>query len=257
VELKEVLAQVPGLEKRFVYYLEALGYIQPRRVPKRRIARRDYTPEDVARIQALWRYYQRGYSLQAAQALASRPRHYAYALLSLVPAGAPGPRAAALAEAYSALCAVPEVALAGLLYGGAGIDAVALVEVAEEAEVYEALGRLLARGGAASAPVVLHVARRVSGPRAEERGPMQAYVLIKLPAKEIEGVLAELQRLPAIAEAAVVYGETDIIARVVVRDQAELDELVFRQLHAIPTVESTRTFIVVGDLYWRRPDGEP
>ena len=252
-----MLAEVPGLEKRFVYYLEALGYIRPRRVPKRRIARRDYTPEDVARIQALWRYYQRGYSLQAAQELAARPRHYACALLSLAPAGARGARAAALAEAYGALCALPEVVQAGLLYGGAGIDAVALLEVAEEAEVYEALGRLLARGGAASAPVVLHLARRVRGPRGEEKGAMQAYVLIKLPAKEIEAVLGELQRLPAIAEAAVVYGETDIIARAVVRDQAELDDLVFRQLHAIPTVESTRTFIVVGDLYWRRPDAEP
>lgn len=252
VELKDVLAQVPGLEKRFVYYLEALGYIRPQRVPKRRIARRDYAPEDVARIQALWRYYQRGYSLQAAQELVARPRHQAFALLALVPAGAAGPRAAVLAEAYGALCGLPEVAAAGLLYGGSGFDALALLEVAEEAEVYEALGRLLGRGGAASAPTVLHVARMAGGPRMAERRGMQAYILIKVPAKEIEAVLGELQRLPAIAEASVIYGETDVIARAVVRDQGELDDLVFRQLHSMPTVESTRTFIVVGDLHWRR-----
>src|SRR5215208_973317 len=72
MELKEVLAQVPGLEKRFVYYLESLGYIQPARVPKRRIARRDYAPADVQRIQELWRYYRQGYALQAAQALVAR-----------------------------------------------------------------------------------------------------------------------------------------------------------------------------------------
>src|SRR5262249_22360760 len=70
VELKQVLAEVPGLEKRFVYYLESLGYIQPTRVPKRRIDRRDYSAADVERIRGLWRYYQRGYALQAAQELA-------------------------------------------------------------------------------------------------------------------------------------------------------------------------------------------
>ena len=52
-----------------------------------------------------------------------------------------------------------------------------------------------------------------------------------------------------------IYGETDIIAKVIVRDQAALDDLIFRRLHAMPTVESTRTFIVVGELHWEREDG--
>jgi DNA-binding Lrp family transcriptional regulator len=248
VELKEVLAQIPGLEKRFVYYLEALGYIRPARVPKRRIARRDYSPEDVERIRALWRYYQRGYALQAAQQLAARPRHRAYALLQL-----PSRQQAA---ALAALAALPEVREACLLYG-ATADALVELEVAEASEVYEALSRLLSRGGIASAPAVLHVARwaawegRGAG-RGEEAG-MQAYVLIKLPAKEIEAALAELQTMPEIVEASVIYGETDIIAKVEVANQAELDDLIFRRIHAIPTVESTRTFIVVGNLHWRRP----
>jgi len=254
VELKDVLAQVPGLEKRFVYYLESLGYIAPLRVPKRRIARRDYTEGDVARIHGLWRYYQRGYSLQAAQELAARPRHHAYALLALAPPGSAARRAESLAGAFEALGALPEVVEAHLLHGAA-VDALALLAVAEESEVYEALSRLLSRGTAA-APTVLHVARTVTWPRARRGEAMQAYVLIKLPAKEIESVLAELQRFPAIAEASVIYGETDIIARVAVSDQAELDDLVFRHLHAIPMVESTRTFIVVSDLHWRRTSNE-
>lgn len=37
-----------------------------------------------------------------------------------------------------------------------------------------------------------------------------------------------------------------------VPDQAALDDLVFRQIHAHPNVESTRTFIVVSGLRWRR-----
>src|ERR671939_1309783 len=101
VELKELLAQVPGLEKRFVYYLESLGYIRPTRVPKRRIARRDYAEEDVRRIRDLWRYYQRGYALQAAQELVARPRHRAYALLQV-----PRANRAAL---WDGLQALPEV----------------------------------------------------------------------------------------------------------------------------------------------------
>ena len=83
---------------------------------------------------------------------------------------------------------------------------------------------------------------------------MQAYVLIKLPAKHVEEALLELQEIPAIVEAGVIYGETDIIAKVAVSEQAELDELVFRRLHAMPTVESTRTFIVVGELHWQRDE---
>jgi DNA-binding transcriptional MerR regulator len=248
VELKEVLARIPGLEKRFVYYLESLGYIQPTRLPKRRIARRDYAEEDVRRIADLWRYYQRGYSLQAAQELVARPRHRAYALLELPPH--------APATAVAALAALPEVREVCLLYG-ADVDALVCLEVAAESEVYEALSRMLSRQAVMGVPTVLHVARwterETPAPVRQKGQPaMEAYVLIKLPAKEIESALEDLKRLPAIFEASVVYGETDIVARVQVPSQADLDDLVFRQLHAMPVVESTRTFIVVHDLHWRR-----
>ena len=248
VELKEVLAQVPGLEKRFVYYLESLGYIQPTRLPKRRIARRIYSAEDVGRIRDLWRYYQRGYSLQAAQELVARPRHRAYALLMLPPHYQPA--------ALAALTTLPEVREVCLLHG-ADVDALICLEVAAESEVYEVLSRIISRHGVVGAPAVLHVARwteRMASPGPREEGPpaMEAYVLIKLPAKEIETALEDLKGLAAIVEASVVYGETDIVARVEVASQAELDELVFRRLHAMPAVEGTRTFIVVHALRWRR-----
>jgi len=246
VELKELLAQVPGLEKRFVYYLESLGYIQPRRVPKRRIARRDYSEEDVRRIRDLWQYYQRGYSLQAAQELVARPRHRAYALLA-VPAHDGKATLAALET-------LPEVREACLVYG-ADVDAVAELEVAAASEVYEALSRLVSRQAVVAAPLVLHVARWVERPgpaRQEKASRMEAYVLLKTPAKHVEAVLADLQAIPAVAEASVIYGETDIIARVEVANQNELDALIFHRLHEMPMVESTRTFIVVRELRWRR-----
>ena len=64
-----------------------------------------------------------------------------------------------------------------------------------------------------------------------------------------EGMEATRRR---IVEASTVYGETDVICRVQVPDQPRLDQLVMRDLHAIPAVESTRTFIVVHDMHWRR-----
>ena len=73
---------------------------------------------------------------------------------------------------------------------------------------------------------------------------------------EIERQLWQTLR-PAISfdEASAVYGETDIIAKVEVPGQAELDQLVFHQVQGLPEVEATRTFIVVGGLHWTRGDG--
>ena len=81
---------------------------------------------------------------------------------------------------------------------------------------------------------------------------MQAYVLVRASAKSIESVLEELRKLDGVVEASVVYGESDVICRIDVPDQPKLDQLVMRDLHAIPAVESTRTFIVVGSMHWRR-----
>src|SRR6476646_4264187 len=84
VKLGEVLRQVPGLEKRFVYYLEAQGDIRPTRLPKVRIARRDYSSDDVRRIGRLWDYYRRGYGLATARDLiASEVGELAYVFLQV------------------------------------------------------------------------------------------------------------------------------------------------------------------------------
>ena len=62
---------------------------------------------------------------------------------------------------------------------------------------------------------------------------MQAYVLVKASAKQIEAVLEAMRSIDGIVEASTVYGETDVICRVEVPDQAQLDRLVMRDLHAI------------------------
>ena len=81
---------------------------------------------------------------------------------------------------------------------------------------------------------------------------MQAYVLIKVPAKHAGGVLEDLRQLRGIREASVIYGETDIVAHLEVRDQDELDDLILNRIQGLASVESTRTFIVVGRMHWRK-----
>jgi DNA-binding Lrp family transcriptional regulator len=113
------------------------------------------------------------------------------------------------------------------------------------------LGAALRETAIAGQPTIHKIERRAIE-RAGGGGAMQAYVLVKASAKQIETVLEAIGRLEGIVEASVVYGESDLICRVEVAEQAELDRLVMRELHAIPSVESTRTFIVVGDMHWRR-----
>ena len=82
---------------------------------------------------------------------------------------------------------------------------------------------------------------------------MRAWVLIKVPAKQIGALIEELRGYPGIVEAAGIYGETDVIAKLEVTGQDALDELVVQRIQSIDTVESTRTFIAIGSMHWERP----
>jgi len=247
MRLHEVLAAVEGLDKRFVHYLEAQGYIRPRRLPKARIARRDYRPEDLRRIRAIWRYYRRGFSLQRAAALAlageaAQARAY---LLCAVPAHAVA-RAVALAQEMAhVLEAAPVYAESGNL--------LICLEAPEEGDPYLVLDRLLRAGLVAGLPHVWRARWAVATAPAEGGSAgMLAWVLLKVPAKHIDALVQHLATLPGVTEAAAVYGETDIIARLEVPDQQALDELVMHSIQDLPAVESTRTFIAVSGMHWRR-----
>ena len=82
---------------------------------------------------------------------------------------------------------------------------------------------------------------------------MRAWVLIKVPAKQIGALIEELRGYPGIVEAAGIYGETDVIAKLEVPNQDALDELVVQRIQSIDMVESTRTFIAIGSMHWERP----
>jgi len=81
---------------------------------------------------------------------------------------------------------------------------------------------------------------------------MLAYILMKVPVKNVAEVMDQLKALEPVQEASTVYGESDIVAKVEVKDQEHLDTLIMEQVHAIPAVESTRTFVVIRRLHWSR-----
>ena len=83
---------------------------------------------------------------------------------------------------------------------------------------------------------------------------LRAYILIKVPAKQIDGIVEELKQFAGVIETSVIYGETDIVAHVLVDHQGDLDDLIMNKIQTLPAVESTRTFIAVGGTYWRREE---
>ncbi len=247
MQLSDLLSQVDGLNKRFVYYLEALGYIRPTKVAKARIARRDYSDVDLVRIRDIWSYYRRGYSIPAAREMVEQPERTTAYLLLASPSGR-------WSDALGVLRGNARVQEVAFVYGEA-TNVIVRVTAPDEPEIFSVLNEVFDRGDLMGAPTVLRISRVTAGRSRADVGEgdgMQAYLLIKVPAKHAGGVLDTLRDIEGIAEASVVYGETDIVARVVARDQDELDDLIINRIQGVPAVESTRTFIVVGRMHWRR-----
>jgi DNA-binding transcriptional MerR regulator len=72
MRIGELLRRIPGLDKRFLYYLEAKGYITPELIQKKRLSRRDYSEDDVHAVQLAFHLYRRGYAPRVAIQLARR-----------------------------------------------------------------------------------------------------------------------------------------------------------------------------------------
>lgn len=258
MRLQEVLSAVPGLEKRFVHYLEGQGYIRPAKIQKARIARRDYSPSDLERVRGIWSYYQRGISIQRAFELVTRPASEAAYVFFPVPAAHRRP-------AIDLLASDDNVTEAAAVYGESA-DMVAHLRLPHESDVYRALDRLFEQRIISGLPRILRHRTDAAWRRDSTMGGtgdatrtgttsssmIRAWVLITVPAKQIGGLLDELRGFPGIVEAAGIYGETDVIAKIEVDDPAALDELVVGRIQSIAAVESTRTFIGIGGLHWQR-----
>ncbi len=79
-----------------------------------------------------------------------------------------------------------------------------------------------------------------------------AFVLITVPAKRSSAVVDELRTYPEVKEAAAVYGETDIIAKVQASSLGDLDRLIMENIQGSADVKSTRSFVVVEKLHWTK-----
>ncbi len=247
MDLKEVLRQVPGLNRRFIYYLEAQGYISPAKVRKTRISRRDYGERDLRLVRGMWRYYARGYSLQTAYELATRQKQ----VVTYVALSAPRASWEAMLETLKGHEEVREVAA---VYAS-GVDIVLRAETPQEEDVYRVLVPLFSKARITGAPRLYRteeVFQREGKSTPPEGERMLAYVLMTVPGKDVGQLLERLKAFPEVREASTVYGESDLILKVDVADQGALDELVMERLHGLPGVESTRTFIVIKKMQWSR-----
>lgn len=249
MELSEVLEGVPGLNRRFIYYLEQKRVISPRKIWKRRIARRDYSDEDARIVRETWAYYRRGYAVGAAFELATRTdRAAAFARVCVEPTRFP--------SALRELSSEPQVLEAAAVHGSVASLMVRL-DAPTEHEVYQTLVPFLARHGGGPpqiliAPTGMRTIRAEGGSHRRREAAVIGYVLITVPGKDVNRVIERLKGIAGMTEAGTVYGECDIVAKVIASDQTEFDGIVMDQIHGIPGVESTRTFIVIPSLYWTR-----
>ena len=245
MDLKTVLQQAPGVNRRFIYYLEAQGYIAPEKIQKQRIARRDYSQRDLHIIRDTWRYYDRGFSLQAAYHMATTAERVITYLGFKTP---PGRRTEVLAR----LQTISEVIEISGVYADS-MDFIVKTALPEGADLYHAIAPTLAQSGVVGVSAFWRtVARFEREGKTKESPGMMAYLLMKVPGKDVNQVMDALRAMPEVVEASTVYGESDIIARLETATQADLDNFVMERVHGIPAVESTRTYIVVGSMHWKR-----
>lgn len=80
---------------------------------------------------------------------------------------------------------------------------------------------------------------------------VSAFVLITVPANKSGDVVRKLMEdyQEFVTEAAAVYGEADVIARIETPSIQSLHELVMDKIQNLPNVRVTRTFIIIPQLH--------
>ncbi len=81
---------------------------------------------------------------------------------------------------------------------------------------------------------------------------VEAFVLITVPANRSGDIVRMLMAYDFVKEAAAVYGEADVIARVATPSIQSLHELVMEKIQNLPNVRVTRTFIIIPSLHEER-----
>ena len=73
---------------------------------------------------------------------------------------------------------------------------------------------------------------------------VKAYVLLKVNSGRERDVCKKIADLDKVIEACIIYGEFDLIAKVIVEDLGELDTFLSNNVRNIPSVMLTSTIIV-------------
>jgi len=79
-----------------------------------------------------------------------------------------------------------------------------------------------------------------------------AYVNITVPAKQSGGVVEKLKKWDEVKEAAAVYGQTDVVAKIEVESLSQVDQVVMEKIQGLKEVELTRTFVAIDHMHWKR-----
>lgn len=74
---------------------------------------------------------------------------------------------------------------------------------------------------------------------------MVVFVIIEVHVKRSGGVTQYLRGLDGVVEAWSVYGSRDVIAKLEVKDNIELDQLIMERIQGHPEVKATSTHLVV------------
>lgn len=75
-----------------------------------------------------------------------------------------------------------------------------------------------------------------------------AYVALSVEQADWQDLRARLSRIPEVSHVALVGGDFDVLLLVRARDNRDLRRVVLEELQAIPSVRSTRTFLVFEDI---------
>jgi DNA-binding Lrp family transcriptional regulator len=81
---------------------------------------------------------------------------------------------------------------------------------------------------------------------------IRAVILITVPATRSGDLVTTLEAIPQVTQAGALFGDTDIYAMVVAENAETLKRVVMDQIQNLPDVKSTRTHVVIPDMFWLR-----
>jgi DNA-binding Lrp family transcriptional regulator len=81
---------------------------------------------------------------------------------------------------------------------------------------------------------------------------MISYLLLNVPLKHSQDLARDLRNIKEVKEVAGLYGEMDILIKIEAQGNRQLDRVILDIIRKYKYIENTRTYIVIGDIYWER-----